>query len=420
MKKMNFTSQMLRVGSLMMLFLTLGITLAAQCKEKVTVHLNPKTCSYILDLADLRTDAGTNINAFPLKIRKLTTAGAQDYVSGYSNGSYTLGAIIEFGRNDIGTEFELMTGTGANMCFHYVTVADDYAPIAEELNPVYIKCTDLTNGKVPGPNALGSWKGVAGRGQVKNPLPTQIFTASDCSDFTQAWEDEYGPVDPCPSEGCLYQRVIRHWTLKDIFGNTSYYNQVINVYSPKITIPGVLNNAGEYVVDLYNCNIDASAAGAPIVNYGTCGSVGLLNETAVFGKDYCGISITKIEETRMNLCPGSYMLTRKYKVNYCNKFTTITQVVNVWDRTTPLVQFKYNDYLRVKESMCYNMNGMELTEFVYKTVVTPIDLKFGNQQIDGIAPANASYSLKITPLVNSISCNTASISLDYTVSDPTL
>ena len=412
MKKMNFTSQLLRVGSLMMLFLTLAVTLSAQgnpCLEKVTVYLDPATCSRTLVVSDVRTDgAGT------LSIRKLTTAGAQDFVAGYNNGVYT-GSSIIFGRNDIGSEFEIMSMNGASMCFHYVTVGDQDRPILPRIGTSTIKCTVLVNGKIPGPSVLGSWKGASGKGQVKNPLGNQIFVADDCSDFTQSWEDEYGPIT-CVPGACDYQTVTRHWLLKDIFGNATTIDQIIFVERPKITIPGVLNPAGEYVIDLFNCSVDASAAGAPVLDYCL-----LTDEAIVYGKDYCGRSVEKISETRMNLCPGSYMLMRSYKVRECdNTFKIINQVVNVWDRTTPLVQFKYNDYLRVKESMCYNMNGMELTEFVYKTVVTPIDLKFGNQQIDGVAPANASYSLKITPLVNSISCNTASISLDYTVSDPTL
>ena len=180
MKKINFTSQIMRLSSLIVLFMTLGMNLGAQCLEKATVYLDPNSCTYTLTLGDVRGVA-------PLSIRKLTTAGAQAYVSGYNNGSFT-GSSIIFGRNDIGKEFEIMTGTGNAMCFHYVQVLDRDAPVAAAPAPVSIKCTDLVNGKIPSPAVLGSWRGFDGFGQVLNPIATTgaSFLAKDCSDLRQS------------------------------------------------------------------------------------------------------------------------------------------------------------------------------------------------------------------------------------------
>ena len=157
MKKMNSTSQFLRLSFMMLAFLVSGLGLNAQvacppaadpgspnlmgrispatitraCEEKITVGINGD-CIYTLIGSDLGTPARTD-----LMIRKLTTAGAQDFVVGYGGGvgnSTFTGTNITFGRGDIGREFEIMSGTGANMCFHYVTVVDRLAPAGVAAN----------------------------------------------------------------------------------------------------------------------------------------------------------------------------------------------------------------------------------------------------------------------------------------------
>ncbi len=379
-------------------------TITKACEEKITVGLDA-ACSYTLIGSHLGTPARTD-----LMIRKLTTAGAQDYVAGYNNGVYT-GSSIIFGRNDIGKEFEIMSGTGANMCFHYVTVVDRIAP-SGTVPASSIKCTDLINGNIPPPSVLGSWQGASGLGQVLNPIAGTIkWTATDCSDFTQSYEDTYSTVTPCAANG-VYQTVTRKWKLADIYGNFRFIDQIITVRTPTVTISPS--------VDVLNCATGAGSAGMPVLTWGG----GIANQTFTagdFGKDFCGISVQLLSENTMDLCKGSSMIMRSYKVNRCNVFTTENQTINILDRTTPLVNFSFNDFLRQEETQCFNMNGMQLTEFVYKTVITPINLNFGNSNAGAVA-ANANTtsnaSLKITPLVSSIDCNQASIDVNYTVSDP--
>jgi Dockerin type I domain len=382
----------------------LPVTITKACEEKITVALDA-ACTYALIGSDLGTTARTD-----LMIRKLTTAGAQDYVAGYNNGVYT-GSSIIFGRNDIGKEFEIMSGTSSNMCFHYVTIIDRIAP-SGTAPASSIKCTDLINGNIPTPSVLGSWQGASGLGQVLNPIAGSIkWTATDCSNFTQSYEDTYSSTTPCAANG-IYQTVTRRWKLADIYGNFKYIDQIITVRVPTITITPS--------VDVLNCATGAGSAGMPVLTWGG----GIADQTftaADFGRDFCGISVQLMSETSMDLCKGSSMIMRSYKVNRCNTFTTENQTVNILDRTTPLVNFSFNDFLRQEETQCFNMNGMQLTEFVYKTVITPINLNFGNSNAGAVA-ANANTtnnaSIKITPLVSSIACNQASIEVNYTVSDP--
>uniref|UniRef100_A0A0P5A005 Dockerin domain-containing protein n=1 Tax=Daphnia magna TaxID=35525 RepID=A0A0P5A005_9CRUS len=456
MKKMNFTSQFLRLGSFAALVLAANLNLAAQTPcavtQKVQVPINGPTgapaCKVALTPAMIGAPAGST-----LSIRK---GAAAQYAANYDNGSYPTSGGIVFGKNDLYNEYEIMVmhdhdgdaATPAQMCFSYVTPIDNTAPeVTNVLANITIKCTDLNNGKAPGPEYLGgyldhlSYSGSnTGEGNITSG---EIFNVSslggsrygrvrDCSDFTVTWSDQAAVGDLCPmspdASVCYSQTITRVWSFKDKFGNTSTVNQTITVVSPKIVIPGTLV-AGVYESNFTDCTKNDSEADLPYIDWAACGAVKLAEnasagqEVMVAGKDYCGWSIQISTNPAMQLCGGSRMFTRNYKIKPCHPMSVAYNVehrINVWDRTSPNVKLEYTDFLRVKEEQCFNMNGSKVTQYVYKTVRAE-----GGGSVTGGTSAGVSGSVKslttasfkVTPLVNTGTCSQASISIKLTADD---
>jgi Dockerin type I domain/Secretion system C-terminal sorting domain len=454
MKKMNFTSQILRFSSLLMVFLTLGVSLNAQAPcivaEKVKVPLNVPTtapgCKHVLTVADLGAPAGST-----LSIRK---GSAAQYSAVFP---YDAASGITFGISDLYNEYEIMvTDPAGKMCYSYVTPVDADAPVVDVALPnVYIRCTDLVAGKIPGPEVLGSYLGYpqftdpnSTEGRVINAItsvPNRYGQVRDCSDFYISYSDTYGPINCSPDyAGCnFYQIVTRKWSFKDIRGNSTAttVDQIITVVQPRILFGTLTGGDGSvatpftYTDNKYDCNADGSAI-APTIDW-TCWNTldltkkgyttYLTTEDMTLGKDYCGWVLQKTNTATMPLCAGSKMYTNSFKLKRCdNKYWSINQVLNVWDRTSPNVKLEYTDFLRVKEKQCFNMGGRLLEQYVYKTVaaigggsVTGGQNLLGTSMTAMNMPNGAltTGSFKITPLVNTGTCNTASISIKLTADD---
>jgi hypothetical protein len=420
MKKMNFTSTTMRFVLSALGFFALMLTANAQCKEKLTLFLDPN-CGVLLTAGDL------NATSNSVTIKK----------PGLPAISVTL--PYGFGKADVGTEYEVMSMTGNNtMCFTYVKVLDDLAPITT-IPDVYIRCNEVVNGKAPAPGAVFFGKSLTAqrmlepigigspKGSLLNPyyLGTgrQTFTVDDCHNFSASYQDVAGIAKACPSEynNCeSVQLIQRNWKFIDIYGNDSYYTQNIYVYKPAITFPGTLGQdphtwATTYTLNFDDCRIDATAVGLPYIDW-NCNGTAQAEEIVQNQTDYCGQNAVLVTSNRMNTCPGSYMVTREWKVKKCdNTFETIKQVINVNDKFIPLLGLKYWDYQRIPEPQCFDMNGMKITEFVYKPVV--VDVLDG---AGGGAPAAGGIDkvFKISPLVNLANCNQAMVKIDMTVSDP--
>ena len=422
MKKMNFTSTALRLAFAALGLFAMVFSADAQrhpsCKEKLDLYLDAN-CGAQLKASDLNAIN----NSVTIKKPGLPAV--------------TVTLPYTFSKGDVGTEYEVMSMVANNaMCFTYVKVFDNLAPITA-IPDEYIRCNEVVNGKAPAPGALFFGKSLTAqrmlepvgigspKGSLLNPyyLGTgrRTFTVDDCHNFTASYEDVASVAKACPVDGNCnpIQTIERRWKFADIYGNFDYYTQYIYVYKPAITFPGTYSVdmhdwKKTYTLDFNDCRIDATAVGLPYIDW-NCNGSAQAEEIVQNNTDYCGQNAVLGAQTKMNTCPGSYMVTREWKVKKCdNTFETIKQVINVNDKFVPLLGLKYWDYLRIPEPQCFNMNGMKITEFVYKPVVVDVLDGIGG----GVASGGIDKTLKISPLVNLVNCNQAMVKIDMMVSDP--
>ena len=471
MKKMNFTSTLLRFA-----FLALGlVSMVASAKagdpkpwysrpepcfsEKIDLNLgDPNSCETKLTTADLDGEFFT-VNNFT--VRK---PGLNEPISGPTPvTSYT------FKKSDVGLEFEVMfmstpkRGGVATMCFVNVRVYDRTAPVYTPKN-ITIRCTDLILGKAPAPGEIvsGTSSGnidgfpansVDPSSKTRMPQPglpsgnptgvtitamgyspasssaspaANVFTVNDCHNFSASYEDlPIRIVEACPAPRvpeCTYGIITRVWTFKDRFGNISTYEQYIIVVKPRILFADEETGHKDCAdgiqikTSVDNCDADVSSAGFPFIDW-NCNRLPDAGETIESGKDYCGRSITLTSVTRMNTCPGSYMLMRSWKFLDCDgKFYNVDQVVNVRDKQAPTLSLYFTDYLRVPKEQLVKMGGMCITQFVYETVV---DTR-ADQGYKGHTSANWDdvKTIKITPLMDLGTCDQASFKIQFQIKDP--
>jgi hypothetical protein len=420
MKKMNFTSMTLKLAFCALAFFGMMLNVNAQranCREKLDLSLSTTGCDVTITSADLGRPAG---ETFTVKKPGLPASAPAT--------SFT------FRKGDVGIEFEAASMNG--MCFTSVKVFDRDAPITT-IPDVYIRCNETVNGKAPAPGALYFGKSLSARrmpepvginnpkGRLLNPYylgsGAVTFTVDDCHDFSASYEDIASVAEACPGkDNCgPIQTITRRWKFIDVFGNFQYYDQYIYVYKPAITFPG---EAGmdqhtwekTYTTTVNDCRIDANKVALPYIDW-NCDGVAQEEELIKSDADYCGQSAILLSKSQMATCPGSYMAMRTWKVRKCdNTFETIKQIINVNDKFVPYLGLKYWDFQRVPEQQCYDMNGMKITEFVYKPVVVDV-LKGTNTSFDN--GENVHETFKISPLVNLADCNRAMVKIDLNVAD---
>jgi hypothetical protein len=447
MKKMNFTSTVLRFAFLMLGFFSVASASAqsphynraqACIAEKIDLDLTgPNGCDATLTAAYL---SGANYPVANFTVRK---PGINYPISGTSPvESYT------FSKSDVGQEFEVMFMTNGIMCFVNVRVYDRAAPVYTGKN-ISIRCTDLKFGKAPFPGevvegvAVPSTKTKMPQPALPSGNPTGVvlthmgytpastdantFTVNDCHDFSASFVDQpISVTNECPAAAsCVYGTIDRVWTLKDKFGNAINYTQVITIVKPRILFENYVAGATVVVDPVYtsriitevdDCKAGAANAGLPFIDW-NCNGVKDAGEAVEVGKDYCGRSIVLNGTTTMPRCAGSYMLMRTWKYSNCDGgFYTIEQTVNVNDKKAPTLSLYYQDYLRVPKEQQVKMGGMCITQFVYETA---IDTR-ADQGYKGYTSANVNdiTTVKVTPLMDLGTCDKATFKIQFQIKDP--
>jgi hypothetical protein len=346
------------------------------------------------------------------------------------------------------------------------------------LDPISIRCTELVNGsKVPAPGSVVSGLGVqtgtlnvavdaktrllVPRLIANNPNGINVdytgsgidftssdpdwvrFSINDCHDIT--WvryaDSEIAGLNDCPTTGlCTYGTVTRTWTFKDRFGNESKATQVITIIKPHILFPttGVgapaidpaTSTTGTISVNalVSGCNDDASKVGLPFADW-NCNGFREAGEDVASGEGVCGRIVTAGATTRMDLCPGSYMLVRTWKYVTCATdgtglmFYTINQNVTVNDTKAPTVSLYYRDFARVPQEQVVCMGAMKIVQYVYGTSVDHWQDGFkGHTSVakgaNGLTNGTDVLTIQINPLMDITSCTTASIDVMVGALDP--
>jgi Secretion system C-terminal sorting domain len=418
------------------------------------------------------TQAGLGVAAGTLfVVRKV---GFEVPISG-SAPTYEV-ATYTFSKSDVGQEFLVAFMHPIDgMTSRRVRVYDNTGPvIVTTPQAVTIRCSELSNGKVPAPGAIVSV--VDGNQTLKTRMPVPQLPDGNPSgitlapasgvDYTSsnlAWvrffvNDCYNitfvsytdgsltglvecPVGPA-SPNCNYGTIIRTWTFKDRYGNTSNVNQTITVVKPRILFPSTgvaidpaaataATNFTSYVsTTLNDCTQNAAQAGFPFADW-NCNGTKEDGEEVVNGEVVCGRSITAGPSTKKDLCSGSYALERAWTYITCegNQFYTITQTVKVFDSHAPTVSLYYRDYARIPEEQVVCMGVMKIVQYVYATAVDHWQEGYkGHTSVNKVAhPTDAGrlYTdgsdiglIQINPLMDLGSCETASIDVMLGTLDP--
>jgi hypothetical protein len=385
-------------------------------------------------------------------------------------------ATYTFSKTDIGQEF-LVTFMHPvdGMTSRRVRVYDNSGPIIVTTpQAVTIRCSELSNGKAPAPGAIVSV--VDGNQTLKTRMPVPQLPDGNPSGITLAPASgvDYGASNParvsffvndchnitfvsytdgsltglvdCPvgpaAPNCNYGTIVRTWTFKDKYGNTSNVNQVITIVKPRILFPttgGTIDPAAAtaatnfttYVsTTLNDCTQDVNKAGLPFADW-NCNGTKEAGEDIASGDIVCGRSITAGASTKKDLCSGSYTLVRTWSYITCegNQFYTINQTVRVYDSHAPTVSLYYRDFAHIPEEQVVCMGAMKIVQYVYATAVDHWEEGYkGHTSINKVAhPIDAGrlYTdgsdigfVQINPLMDLNSCETASIDVMIGTLDP--
>ena len=263
-----------------------------------------------------------------------------------------------------------------------------------------------------------------------SPAGDVKFFVADCHSFSASYSDAPLVVtDACPvNPNCVYGSITRTWTFKDQYNNLCSYDQIVWVIKPAIlfvdAVAGVVDPVAggplpaitAITTEVTDCSVDATLAGLPFLDW-NCNGAKDAGEDAASGVDYCGRMVTSGAITRMNTCPGSYMLMRSWKLINCENpplFYGVDQIINVKDTKAPTLSIYFQDYQRTGKVQKLQMNGMCIDEFVYETIID-------SREPEGFHGTTGDIGdvVKITPLADLGKCGEASISVKVRVADPT-
>jgi Secretion system C-terminal sorting domain len=475
MKKMNFTNFLKLALVLVAAFIG---SLTANAQEKLDIFIsNPTDCKVVLNDPDLGGPAAAGT---PFVVRKV---GLEDPISGAAASFEVTSFTFYKGSNDagrlgtggaVGQEYLVTFMSSEGMTSRRIRVYDNLGPVVTGLTNTTIRCTELVNGKAPAPGSIvtvvtgdqttktrmavpaivsnnpnGITLAAASGVDYTSTSPDWVrFRVNDCHDITFAgYEDgDFVLMNDCPNgdlyQGCLYGTITRYWTFKDRFGNSTTVNQVISIAKPRILFPDVNNPAADPAVytkvttTLNDCTKDASSAGLPYADW-NCNGTKDAGEEVASGEAVCGRTITAGPATRMNLCAGSYMLTRTWKYANCDgKFYSIEQTVTVYDSKAPTVSLYYRDYARIPQEQVVCMGSMKIVQYVYSTsvdhwqdgykghtstAVKDHPMSIGeNAMFPGRKYTDGSdiLTIQINPLMSIVNCQNASIDIMVGALDP--
>jgi hypothetical protein len=482
MNKMNYRSFLMRLAFAFVV--SIGGFTSAVAQQRIDIFIsNPTLCAVNLTGLDLGVANGT-----PFIVRKV---GLEAPISGVVAPAPALNSweVVVFtfykGVNGSGTN-----GTGGAVGQEYlvtfmhpvdgmtsrrVRVYDNAGPlILTTPQAVTIRCSEFTNSKAPAPGAIvsvvdgdqtlktrmpvpqlpdGNPSGItlapASGVDYANANPARVrFLVDDCHDIvfvgysdgslTGLVECPVGPAAP----DCNYGTVIRKWTFKDKFGNSSTVDQVITIVKPRILFPstgGAIDPAAATAATNFTTNVstvvnsclqDASQVGLPFADW-NCNGTKENGEEVASGQDICGRSIKVGPSSKMPLCSGSYMLTRSWTYITCEsvQFYTINQTVRVFDSHAPTVSLYYRDYARLQEEQTVCMGTMKSVQYVYATGIDHWQDGYkGHTSVNKVAHptevgrlfADGSdiLTIQINPLLDLGSCETASIDIMIGALDP--
>jgi hypothetical protein len=482
MNRMNFALFLRNVAVTFLLSFLGEVSVSAQEVVKIFIN-NPVQCAAVLTGTDLGVAAGT-----PFVVRK---AQYGDPISGvvvpapalnsYEVTSFTFykgaNAAGRNGTGDVIAQEYLVTFMHPidGMTSRRVQVYDNTGPlIVTAPQAVTIRCSELSNGKVPAPGAIvsvvdgdqtlktrmpipqlpaGNPNGInlaAGMGiDYSSTSPSWVrFFVNDCHDivFVKYEDGSLTGLTECPvgplSPNCNYGTITRTWTFKDRHGFTTTVDQVITVVKPRILFPtatgyvdpasatAATNFTTNATTTVNDCATDVSNVGLPFADWNCDGDKDAGEEVAS-GQDICGRSITVGPSTKMDLCSGSYMLVRSWKYITCegNQFYTINQTVKVFDSKAPTVSLYYRDYARLPEEQTVCMGAMKIVQYVYATAVDHWQEGYkGHTSVSKVAhPTEAGrlytngtdiLTIQINPLMDINSCESATIDVMIGTLDP--
>jgi hypothetical protein len=339
------------------------------------------------------------------------------------------------------------------------------------LPAVSIRCSDLLNGKIPAPGSIISVINGDQTTKTRLQVPRLIannpngigfdpagsgvdFTSSnpdwvrwsvnDCHDinYIRYTDDDLTNPNDCPTTGvCTSGSVTRRWLLKDRFGNSTIVTQEHIIVKPHILFPITATTSVDPATATANanftttvsttetnCTTDATLAGLPFADW-NCNGIKDAGEQVASGEGVCGRFVTAGAPTRMELCPGSYMLVRSWKYVTCNldgtgnSFYTINQTVTVLDTKAPTVSLYYRDFARVPQEQVVCMGDMKIVQYVYATSVDHWQEGFkGHTSVtkgtNGLTNGADVLTIQINPLMSQNNCTEASIDVMLGALDP--
>jgi hypothetical protein len=308
MKKMNFYFNPTKVGLLCLTILSLfAARVSAQCPPLNFSY--PASC--------------------PATVSPTTATG---------NSS----VVLERFANGTGSEFITTADIGkvlryqniATGCWNTLTVEDKSGPVVTPPVDAIIQCSD--------PNAnlvLPVGTPPAGYiGQFTSQGATIGYpTITDCGGVL-----EFSYTDIVLNPGCGGVKTVqRLWKAKDIYGNVGTAAQAQTIY---VVRPAVTNQAeAEALLSAdYKGTVNVTCTAAlPAALATTPVSVG------------CGITVSFLNDTRVNLCGNTYKVLRTYQItDACGAggmaMYTVTQTINVKDVTTPKLTVSGTSYPTVK------------------------------------------------------------------------
>ncbi|MFK7937531.1 MAG: HYR domain-containing protein, partial [Saprospiraceae bacterium] len=209
-----------------------------------------------------------------------------------------------------------------NSCWSTINIEDKQLPLLNCPNDVTLACTQSTD-----------------------PSTTGFAAASDCSDFSVTYEDQFEDLN-C---GTITSRILRTWKAKDIYGNERLCTQTINIQRPNIngvSFPADRDNIDAPAISCIDADTDPTNTGQPmfnghpVVNNGSCHFTVNYNDELIPG------------------CEGSFKILRRWVViDHCtSSVREHTQLVKVEDATAP--------QLTCPDPMTVGANGFECSASV--------------------------------------------------------
>ncbi len=307
------------------------------CKQAINVQLSTApTCTYVVQVADVAASNQTGTVAI-LRGGTVDAFGAATVVSS------------DIGRN--GVQAVLFTGatyaTATAKCWTNVTVEDKTPPTLVCPGNVTVNCSTPTT-----PYFTGDFGIIAAKGLPQTLAPGAANgTFYDCTLTlaNSALTDE-AYTDAVSGTICAGNYLItRTFRVTDHFGNTSLpCTQLISVDT----------------AHLFSYHVDTLAVSCTSTDFSPAGlyAAGFRapNKSAYpyFLTDTLKTAIgscinSTFTDLRMDVCPGSYMIMRTWKLFYCNKSVFLVQPINVTNTTPPVVSATFNNYAPVASQLCY-------------------------------------------------------------------